>query len=227
MARASLAFFYKTKLWLDFRAAYIEARLLKDGDYICDHCGKPIDKSGDIHLHHIEEITEENVYDALITLNPKNIAMVHSGCHNIIEDRFAYQKKVYLIYGPPLSGKTTYALERMKRGDIIVDIDLIYQSITGCNLYDKPNSLKMNIFRIQDVMIDNIKTRYGGWRNAYIVGGYPDRYKREMIANTTGAEIIFMDVDKEECLRRLKSSSRNGNEKEWEKYINKWFERAT
>ena len=34
-------------------------------------------------------------------------------------------KQVYIIYGSPLSGKTTYVKEHAQKGDLIIDIDNI------------------------------------------------------------------------------------------------------
>ena len=36
---------------------------------------------------------------------------------------------VYLIYGSPCSGKTTYVKEHFKTGDIVCDVDKLYSAL--------------------------------------------------------------------------------------------------
>ena len=49
-------------------------------------------------------------------------------------------KKVYLVYGPPSSGKTTYINKHATGNDLIVDMDLIYAGISNNHLYHKPRA---------------------------------------------------------------------------------------
>ena len=91
----------------------------------------------------------------------------------------------------------------MSRGDLVVDMDRLYSAASMLPYYDKPENLLSNVIGIRNALIDNIKTRYGKWNNAFIIGGYPDKYKREKLAEDLGAEIIFCDVSKAECLKRL------------------------
>ena len=55
---------------------------------------------------------------------------------------------------------------------------------------------------MRDLFMERIKYRAGRWESAYIVGSYPDRTIREQIQRDYGAELIHIDTDKEECLRR-------------------------
>lgn len=200
-----------------------------NGAVKCNKCGKLIAKVKDIHAHHIKEITPENVHDANISLNPDNIELICRNCHDVEHNRFVkVEKKVYLVYGPPLSGKTTFVRNNMHRGDIIVDIDMLYAAVSGLPFYDKPDNLLNNVFIMHNELLDNIKTRYGKWHNAWIVGGYADKFKRERLADELGAELIYCDLSKEECIARLKSDEdRRYRQDEWIKYIDRWYERYT
>ena len=54
------------------------------------------------------------------------------------------------------------------------------------------------------------------------------KYKREKLANDLGAELIFCDVSKDECLRRLDTDEyRRYRRDEWSRYLDKWFEQYT
>ncbi|QNO14933.1 AAA family ATPase [Alkalicella caledoniensis] len=215
--------FYASDEWQKFRLVIISERGLK-----CEHCGERVANARQLTLHHIIELTPENVNDAAIALNPNNVLVVHHDCHNKIHKRFGYQnkeKKVYIVYGPPLSGKSRLVERNVNRGDIVVDMDRLYAAVTMLPYYDKPDSLLNNVRGIHNLLIDNTKTRHGKWHNAWIIGGYADRHKRERLANDLGAELIFCDVSKEECISRLKvDEDRQHRADEWIKYIEKWFE---
>lgn len=223
---AVLDLFYKSKQWTVFRDLYIAERLLQDGGYFCDYCGEPIDILSDIVLHHTEDLTPDNVNDPLIALNKEKIKQVHSACHNTIHKHAAGGvKKVYIVYGPPLSGKAAYVKRRAWPGDIIVDMDNLYQAISGLPRYNKPDPLLYNVLAIQDVLLEQIRTRFGRWDNAWVIGGYADKYKRNMLADSLGAELIYLGATREDCLSRLKLDQHRGDE--WRAYIDKWFDRYT
>ena len=98
---AVLQNFYASEKWQKFRAVTIVERGLK-----CEHCGKIVVRARELILHHIKELTPENVTDVAISLNPDNVMVVHHDCHNKIHNRFGYhgERKVYIVFGAPLSG---------------------------------------------------------------------------------------------------------------------------
>jgi len=116
----------------------------------------------------------------------------------------------------------------MGRGDIVVDMDLLYAAVSMLPSFDKPDNLLANVRGIHSLLIDNIKTRYGKWNSAWVIGGYADKYKRDKTAEDLGAELVFCDVSKEKCMRRLAlDEDRQYRQDEWRGYIEKWFERYT
>lgn len=104
---------------------------------------------------HKEELTEENYENPEISLNPDNVVLVHQRCHNLIHDKLGYiEKKVYIVYGSPLSGKSSYVKSLQNEGDLIVDIDNIWQALSGCERYIKPLRLRANVFQVRDIRDD-------------------------------------------------------------------------
>ena len=199
-------------------------RVNDNGDVICAYCNKPITRQYDIIGHHVTELTEENVNDYSISLNPDNIQLVHHRCHNYLHDKLGHsQRKIYLIYGSPLSGKTTWVRDNMSDGDLILDIDNIWQAVSGCDRYIKPKRLNAVVFKVRDTMLEAIQYRLGKWRNAYIVGGYPLISERERLCKQLGAESILIEATKAECLQRLESIEDGRDKDEWRGYIERWF----
>lgn len=238
MSYKGLADFYRSKDWERFRAVVINERTGPDGVLRSELSGEPILKRYDAVLHHIIELTEENVHDVSIALNPKNVMVITFAEHNKIHDRFgdsrgknagfkAGWQKVYLIYGSPCSGKTTWVNKNANPDDLILDVDRIWDAICNDGRYNKvktkssrPSRLNSNVFAIRDLIIDMIRMRRGKWRAAWIIGGYPLRSDRDRICDLVGAEPIYIEATLDECLERC-SRERPA---EWEGYIRRWFE---
>ena len=221
----SLYEFYHTKEWEKFREIVIAERMTDEGLILDEVTGKPITKRYDIILHHKIHLTEENVNDRNISLNPENIQIVSHRTHNLIHEKFGYKRKeIYLIYGSPCSGKSTYLDSVKQRGDLIVDVDRIRQCVSGMNTYEIVPALNSVVFGVRDYLMDAVRTRQGKWNRAYIIGGFPLISERERICKQTGAQEIYIEATKEECLRRLDAKP-DGRDKEWKKYIEEWWER--
>lgn len=224
----SLPQFYNSTSWREFRMALILERTSADGTLYCEHSGKPLVHNYDIVAHHKIPLTMANVNDFNISLNPENILLVSQTAHNEIHNRFGYiaERKVYFVYGAPCAGKTTFVRGIKGNSDIVLDMDSIWQCITGGERYEKPNALKTNAFIIRDAMTDMIRTRAGRWEKAFVIEGGARKAERERKIALLGAEPIYIDTDKETCLKRLASDENRTDFQKvvWAKYINEWFE---
>lgn len=232
--------FYNGEDWANCKAQVMLERL-KDGALFCEHCGKIILKSFNpsarnnrnaVVFHHIQHLTNFNVNDASVSINPQNIAVLHWQCHNEVHNRFngtntQVEKKVYIITGASCSGKTTFVRERVQEGDVVLDIDDIWQTVSGQPRYIKPNQLKPIIFKMRNELKDMIAKGVGTWRNAYIIESLPfatDR-KREMDRyKAHNTELITMDATREECMERLHNNPEGRSVTDYEKYINYYFD---
>lgn len=226
----SLSAFYNSDKWRSFRRQLIAERTdAESGMLYCEHSGKPLVQSYDIVLHHIKPLTLANVNDYSVSLNPANIMIVSQKAHNEIHARFGYgtERKVYVVWGSPCSGKTTFVNSIKGNSDLIVDLDNIWQCLTGGARYEKPAALKSNVFIVRDALYDSIKTRAGKWERAYIITGGAIKSEKDRLINALGAEEIFINTDKETCLQRLASDETRtqAQKQEWEKYINDWWEK--
>ncbi|SMC63457.1 AAA family ATPase [Sporomusa malonica] len=217
--------FYASTRWIKFRAMIIAERGMK-----CEKCLKLITTDKDAELDHIIELTPDNVHDVSISLNPDNVRLLHHDCHDARHNRFGNVKgkQVYIVYGCPGSGKTTYVNRNRERTDIIVCMDNLFNAITGLPLHDKPDQLLSNVRAIHTALLDQVKTRYGKWSTAWVVGGYADKYKREKLAEELGAELIYCECSKEEAMARIEMDDRRRNMiAEYRKYVDEWFGRYT
>lgn len=222
----TLSDFYHSKEWAAFRQVIINERTQEDGFIYDEVTGKPILKPYDVILHHCHTfLTEDNVNDRMISLNPDNIQIVSHHTHNLLHEKFGYKRKeIYLVYGPPLAGKTTYVSSVEVPGDLIIDMDSIWECISGQPRYQKPGKLRAVAFGVRDYLMDAAKVRNGKWQSCYIIGGYPLISDRERIRKEYGARDVFLNISKAECLERLMMCS-DRDKSEWEGYIDEWFRR--
>lgn len=178
-------------------------------DGVCAHCGDVFDIA-ELRPHHKIELTLDNINDPRITLNPANIEVLCHKCHNATHGRFGFtvgQKRVYLVYGAPCAGKSTYVQSVATRNDIIVDLNAIHGAICVCGQYDKPDATKRVAFGIRDYILDEIRTATPRrrWQDAYIIGTYPDRIDRDYITREYPPDVInlvHIDTPKAACIKR-------------------------
>ena len=213
--------FYKSSEWENFRSLLMQDRTNDKGEIICEYCGKPILKKYDCIAHHKQELTDDNVNDFEISLNPGNVELIHFRCHNEMHGRFGgLVQKVYLVYGAPCAGKRTWVSEVANEDDLVLDLDKIWESICSCDRYHKPNRLKANAFGLRDCLLDQIRTRTGMWRNAFVIGTYPLRSDRDRLCSLLRAEPVYIEAEKQECMDRAPTQ-------QWKYYVAEFFDTFT
>ncbi len=228
--------FYKSKAWLTFRSVIINDRTDEDGFVHCCACGKPILHKYDLIIHHKQELTEANVNDAMVSLNPDNVECICFRCHNKVHERFGFntgasgnvhKKHVYIVYGAPASGKTTWVYDNATPDDLIVDLDKIWQMISINDMYVKPAALKQVVFQMRDKLYDIIRYRSGKWHTAFIITGGALLGDRERLKQRVGAdECVYIDTSYDECMRRVHDKGLPGNEAQtYINYIDDWFDK--
>ena len=212
----TLSQFYRSKDWAKFREVFLSERIARDGELIDDITGNPIVFKDDAILHHVKPLTESNVNDPTISLNPDNIQLVSHATHNAIHERFgAFTRHIYIVWGSPCAGKTTYVLNNALEHDLIVDIDLIYKAINK----SRSKRLYPEVMKIYRTVLDMVKTRNGQWINAWIVRGLPFSSERERLAKEIDGELIYIDTPKDVCIERSKEKG-----EEYYKIVKAWWD---
>ena len=72
MAKGFSKTFYSTAAWLTARGI-----ALRRDHFTCQDCGLRAEE-----VHHLEELTPENIHDPAISLNPENLVSLCRACHN-------------------------------------------------------------------------------------------------------------------------------------------------
>lgn len=222
--------FYNSKEWRRLVDNLKIERVNDKGLLICEYCGRPIAKRWDAIGHHVIPLNAENEKDATIALNPDNVQIIHFACHNKIHPRAEghhemtkrFTQEVFLVYGAPCSGKTTWVRENASESDLILDMDRLWDAVCLAGQYNKPNRLKPNVFELRDTIINQIRIRKGKWEQAFVIGGYPLASDRDRLCDMLRARPVFIDEPKETCHARAKDRP-----EAWHDYIEEWFESYT
>lgn len=245
MAREFSKPFYNSKEWKKTREV-----ILKRDNYICKHCGMPAEE-----VHHIKHITPRNVYDLNITMNPDNLISLCKDCHfkvhkeeraqsvarsnkrrahkRIINNDGTYfddegmlvKRKVYIVYGSPRAGKTTYVIRHKDEHDVAIDVDAI---ISALQLSDKrytDNNLKYLALDIRDYLFKELEnnSRNFDCKHVWIIGGFPDRKEREELAHRLNADLIYIESTQKETEERAKKSDLYGDKQYAIDAVNAWW----
>lgn len=130
---------------------------------------------------------------------------------------------VYLIYGSPCSGKSTYIKEHIQRGDLVCDVDLIYGAITNSLPHDAELYTHEVACQLDKTLKEIIRERKGNWKNAYVVSLANTEEKLQEAKDRIKAdECIFIDTPYEVCMERAKERPFYF---QW--IIQEWFETRT
>lgn len=202
--------FYRSTEWNDFRQRLILQRQAEQGAVICEECKKILLKKYDTILHHIKPLNDTNIFDYNISLNPENIQIVCFKCHNKLENRWQgsvakAQRKIFIVHGAICSGKDTFVRENMQKGDVIYDMDRLWEAISGQPKYTKPDTLKDLIFPLSLELKKQIQMRAGSWTNAWVMSTDKFNSSLDRLAKELKAEVIHIDTDKDTCIARLEA----------------------
>jgi len=233
--------FYKSKAWQDCREAYFVSR-----HGLCELCNKPGEE-----VHHKIFLTPENINDPNISLNWDNLQVLCKTCHNAVHEK-AYEmhrqkqhrnrsvannlcfdedgniiekKNVFIIWGPPASGKTTYVKEHKGKYDIVVDLDSIMAALCMTEGKDRTEDALPFALEVRELLFSLIAQRKYYFETAWIIAGLPEKKRREELAKRLRAELIHIDTPKEVCLARARADDERKDKQTQYRIIEKYFEK--
>ncbi len=247
MAKSFSKTFYNSAEWITVRDAYIAHRTAIDGG-VCERCRE---NAGE-ELHHVIPLTPANINDYSITLDPANLKWLCKDCHFKVhremilkkweeararnrkilnrgcyfnDDGELVQMKVYIVWGSPASGKSTYVAEHMNPGDLVVDLDNLKQAISLQPKTETPDNLLDIAIELRDCLYKMIEERAVDCKNVWVIAALPQRKEREALGLRLGAELIHMNAGYHECIRRAGEDDNRRDKMLQRALIDRYFER--
>lgn len=133
------------------------------------------------------------------------------------------KKKVTLVCGPPGAGKTHYVKQKMRYGDLILDLDRLFVALSGCEKYDKPSMILPYALTAFDAVVSQLSQQVEQHR-AWVLTTAPRAEDRARLKASLNAEVVLLDVDINTCLKRIKEDPlRSARADQWEEIIRKWW----
>lgn len=197
--------FYNSIAWNRF------SRSVREEEVFCQFCLSKGRKTFATQVDHIVPLRVSFDW----RLSRDNVQSLCDRCHNVkraAEGRYYMSlkdsvatKPVYLVIGPPGSGKTSFVRMNKKRDDLIIDLDLLYAAITGLREHDKPTSLLNVVLSIRNALIAKIISLPSQDRPAvWIVATAPRRDERKVYKEIfPGLKTIVMKSEKITCEKNI------------------------
>ena len=139
------------------------------------------------------------------------------------ESRSIYMANVTVVCGPPGSGKSTYVQRLMKRGDLLVDVDKLFQALSGLSTRDKPDILFPYVMEARDAILRKLDTPPADC-TAWVIAAAPKAELRSKLAARYKARVILLLVNKEECAKRIREdTNRKGHQTSHVSLAHEWW----
>ena len=134
------------------------------------------------------------------------------------------QGRGVLLAGCPGSGKTTFAMERIKYGDMILDLDLVLLSISGVDIHhDKPANLLQVGIGMYEAALRKVDERI---RFLWLIAGAPEARKREDYCEKHNLKCIVFETSPAECMKRIRDDTQRPTGcRAWRLIIDDWWKR--
>ena len=157
--------------------------------------------------------------DPVLFWDPTNWQSLCDSCHSKktattdkgFGNRKAWPKRPrrWVVCGPPASGKSTWVRERIRKGDIVWDLDRVADALVGPGLLPRPEYIVSLLIAIRQAVF----TWLGRDVHASVYVIVTDKAAAEAAAIELGAELVELKVAEAELARRR--STRRADRTEW------------
>ena len=128
---------------------------------------------------------------------------------------------VYVVHGPPLSGKTTYVKQHKGPNDLIFDFDLVMAALSGLPVHQHNDNLIGYVLGIRDLILNRLQ-REDRLDNAWIIVT-TIRPRLRQALDGLDVEYVELHVDAATAKERLRKDPDGRDIATWDRVIDKHF----
>lgn len=127
------------------------------------------------------------------------------GCPELADEDYCYscstliEPPITVVCGPPGSGKTTYVMQKMRYGDLIVDLDRIWEAISLQPIHEKPDGLIHYVLAIREALYESIKTSRDEGHVWIITCAALRKDRERLLQRFRNAELVILDTEPLQC----------------------------
>ncbi len=133
------------------------------------------------------------------------------------------KQEVFIVYGSPASGKSTYVNNHMEQGDLVVDLDLLKQAISLAYKTEATDNLVDTALELRDKLYELIEAKKVDAKRIWVIASLPRRQERQDLAKRLGAELVYCEATVRECIDRAIADVDRRDKEMQIKLIDKWF----
>ena len=132
--------------------------------------------------------------------------------------------RLTLVAGPPCSGKTTYVGEHREPGDLVLDADLLYQALSGGELYERGDGIWDFVWAAFDAVVAEARLHPSKRGTLWIIQGAPKRETRARYRLMNRAQIVVLETPADVCVARARARfGESGRFPEYRRHIDQWW----
>lgn len=196
--------------------------------YTCQVCGR-VGQPSELEADHIINVARggtddmENLQTICIPCHePKTLAESQEAMYGTTSDGESYLryqampewlkpiKDARIVFGRPGSGKTTWAKENLKHGEILIDLDLIKSDITGKPLYHSDENDHGLAIRHRNTILSRLSKTNG--KCLIVLTGETKRQRDWWVKKIQPYQVHTMDTPVKVCIDRIKNDKRRPNQ---------------
>ena len=132
---------------------------------------------------------------------------------------------VYVVAGAPGSGKSLYVAQRIKPGELLIDLDEIIGRLSGQNPYSiNRMPYLVAAYWLRDRMINALHDNKEKYTACWITGMFAWPDDRRKLRDELGAKVYVISTDWVRCRLNIKNNNDyKGHEDHYIKLVEKWF----
>lgn len=134
-------------------------------------------------------------------------------------------KTVYIVYGPPCAGKSTFVKKNMKPTDLVFDMDAVQNALCcGADHAGKPHTLGAAL-ALRNAFIAYLNNQRPDTQgNAWVIvsSASPEYFARRFFGARISVVRLLAPIDV--CLKHLELDDTRPDKAFWRQAIREWFD---